>query len=110
MNAYIAWDTESITYKTIVYAENLEEAKKISISTENLKKSDYINIIVKRFPEMDKHYRGISEIDWNDMKDREILVRLGWKCYDASYECNACPLKNICGSLGGALEDETNRC
>lgn len=105
MKAYKAWDTRNVeNCSTVVFAENGKEAKKIARSTEVCEDADYINIRVKRFPEMDKHYRGYVEVDWYDMEDRKALVRLGWMCLDTSEDCDTCPAREFCGQWEG--EDE----
>lgn len=105
MKAYKAWDTRNVEgYSTVVFAENAQKAKKVALGTDACEDADYINIRVQRLPEMDSHYRGKTEIDWYDMEDRKALVSLGWMCLETSEECDACPLKMICGQWEG--EDE----
>lgn len=98
LKAYKVWDNRSLEpSSTVVFAENVRAAKKIARLTDACEDADYINIRVQRFPQMDRHYRGKKEIDWYDMEDRKALVYLGWMCLETSYECDACPVKNICG-------------
>ena len=105
MKAYKAWDAMSLEpYSTVVFAENAKAAKKAAASTEVCEDADYINIRVQRFPEMDNHYRGRTEIDWCDMEDRKALVSLGWMCLETSEECDTCPAREFCGQMEG--EDE----
>lgn len=105
MKAYKVWDTKSLEFSsTVVFAKNSREAKKLALGTDACEDADYINVRVLRFPEMDSHYRGKTEIDWYDMEDRKALVSLGWMCLETSEECDACPLKMICGQWEG--EDE----
>ena len=107
MKAYQVWDTMSVeNCSTVVFAENGKEAKKIARSTEVCEDADYINIRVKRFPEMDKHYRGHVEVDWYDMEDRQALVRLGWMCLDTGEECDTWPVREFCGHWEGEDEEE----
>lgn len=97
MKAYKAWDTKSLEdYSTVVFAETAKEAKKIAFATETCEDADYINVRVQRFPQMDEHYRGEPEIDWYNMEDREVLVRLGWRCAETSWDCDTCPCRRIC--------------
>lgn len=97
MKAYKAWDARSYEEgTTVVFAENAKEAKRIASFSEQLQDADWIDIRVNRFPKMDKHYRGIDEIDWNNADDRKALVELGWTCIETSYECEYCVCKSIC--------------
>lgn len=97
LKAYKAWDAHSIEpYQTVVFAENEREARRIAYTTDTCEDADYINIRVKRCPQMDEHYRGKAEIDWYDMEDRKALVALGWRCLDTSEECDTCPVKELC--------------
>lgn len=105
MKAYKVWDNGSVEpYSTVIFAESVREAKKIARSMEVCEDADYVNIRVQRFPAMDEHYRGHVEADWFDMEDRKALVSLGWMCLETSDECDACPVKDICGHWEG--EDE----
>lgn len=97
MKAYKAWDDRNLEpCSTVVFAENVRAAKKIARSTDACEDADYINVRVLRFPEMDRHYRGKTEIDWYDMEDRKALVSLGWMCLEISEECDTCPVKTFC--------------
>lgn len=98
MKAYKAWDENNCEgYSTVVFAENASKAKAIAFHSEACEDADYINIRIHRFPEMDKHYRGISEVDWYNTEDRRALVALGWYCLEPeSWECESCPAKDIC--------------
>ena len=59
MKAYKAWDEEGYdSGSTIVFAENIREAKKIAMSTDACSEADFINIRVKRFKELDALYKG----------------------------------------------------
>ncbi len=102
MKAYKAWDTMSLEpYSTVVFAENVKDAKKVAASSEVCKDADYINIRVQRFPEMDKRYRGSVEVDWYNMEDRQALVSMGWMCLETSDECDTCPAREFCGQMEG---------
>ena len=105
MKAYQAWDTRSVEEcSTVVFAETAQAAKVIAFHTETCEDADFINVRVRRLPQMDGRDRGRSEVDWYDMEDRKALVSLGWMCLETSEECDACPLKMICGQWEG--EDE----
>ena len=105
LKAYEAWDERSLEpVETVVFAKNVREAKKIAFGTVVCENADYINVRVRRFPQMDDHYRGKTEIDWHDMEDRKALVRLGWICLETSDECDTCPARTLCRQW----EDEDN--
>lgn len=107
MKAYKAWDATVDSGSTVVFAENLKAAKKIAACTEVCEDSEWIDIRVKRYPEMDQHYRGNPEIDWYDPEDRQALVALGWTCYEPlDDECEACPAFDICNFTHWRREEE----
>ena len=98
MKAYKAWDEYSYEgYSTVVFAENATKAKAIALYSEACEGARYVDIRVRRLPEMDKHYRGSNEADWCCPEDRRALVALGWYCLEPeSWECRSCPAKDIC--------------
>lgn len=97
MKAYKAFDNGAVEiYSTVVFAENCREAKKIAFETECCEDAQYIDVRVQRFPQADKLYRGLREIDWYDMNERKALVELGWSCFEPSFECETCDAKSIC--------------
>lgn len=97
MKAYKAWDSKAVeNYSTVVFAETETEARAIALTTETCEGAEYIDIRVKRFPEMDGHDRGRKEIDWYDMEGRRDLVSLGWSCLETSWERDTCECKEIC--------------
>ena len=101
MKAYKAWDEKYYDCgTTIVFAENIREAKKIAMSTDACSEAEFIDVRVKRCKDYDVLYKGLSEIDWYDSDTRIILVRdFGWSCIE-EYECDTCPAQQYCG--GGA--------
>jgi len=98
MKAYKAWDERSCEQgSTVVFAENYKEAKKIAFTTETCEDALWIDVRVRRFPQMDAHYRGLCEIDWYNAQDRIALVSLGWSCIEAlPFECSRCVARKIC--------------
>lgn len=99
MKAYKAWDDAlDENYSTIVFAENVREAKKIAFCCDALDDADWISVRVKRQPEADRLYKGKPEIDWWDAETRLALVRdLGWACLDPyELECEKCAAKPYC--------------
>lgn len=99
MKAYQVWDCKSCeNWSTVVFAESVSEAKVKARSTDDCEGAEYINIRVKRLPEMDDHYRGRDEIDWWDAEDRRALVALGWECAEPDVtDCPTCPARDLCG-------------
>lgn len=107
MKAYKAWDAATDCGSTVVFAENLREAKKIAFTTEVCEDAAWTDVRVKRYPEMDQHYRGNRVIDWYDPEDRRALVALGWRCYDpVENECAACPAFDICDYYSDWINEE----
>jgi hypothetical protein len=102
MKAYKAWDEKEYdSGSTIVFAENIREAKKIAMSTDACSEAEFIDIRVKRIKECDALYKGTSEIDWYDEETRIVLVRdFGWSCLE-EYMCDKCPAQQYC-TKGGA--------
>lgn len=98
MKAYHVRDSASDdNCSTIVFAENLTQAKLIAQSTDACEDARYIDIRVKRVPEADGLYKGNSEVDWYDDETRIVLVRdFGWACWEPSFECDNCPAKQYC--------------
>ena len=98
MKAYKAWDEKAIEQcSTIVFAENIKEAKKIAMATDACEEARFIDIRVKRYKEADFLYKGSSEVDWYDEETRVALVRdFGWRCYDTSFECESCEARQYC--------------
>lgn len=82
---------------TIVFADDLKEAKKVAVFTDCCEDARYIDIRVHREPEADSIYKGKNEIDWYDMNTRRYLMEhLNWACIETSWECDTCPCKDVC--------------
>ena len=98
MKAYKAWDEKAFDpCLTIVFAENIKEAKKIAMATDTCEEARFIDIRVKRCKEADCLYKGSSEIDWYDEETRIALVRdFGWCCSYTSWECENCAARKYC--------------
>lgn len=97
MKAYKAWDAKNDDSGcTVVFAENIREAKKIAMSTDACSEADFIDIRVKRFKECDALYKGKPEMDWDDEETRIVMVRdFGWSCLE-EYMCDKCPAQQYC--------------
>lgn len=107
MKAYQVWDSgNDENGSTVVFAESARDAKAQARSTDVCENAEYIDIRVKRLPEMDDHCRGRDEIDWRDAEDRRALAALGWQCGNPDLDdCPACPARDLCG-YWDALEFE----
>ena len=92
MKAYRTWDEKALDpCATIVFAENIKEAKKIAMATDTCEEANFIDIRVKRLKEADYLYKGSNEIDWYDEETRIALVRdFGWRCYKIFRKQNFC--------------------
>lgn len=99
MKGYKAWDEGADEQcSTIVFAENIREAKKIAMATDTCEDAKFIDIRVKRYKEADCLYKNSNEIDWYDEETRIALVKdFGWRCYDTSWECKKCTARKYCG-------------
>ena len=98
IKAYKAWDEYSYEgYSTVVFAESASKAKMIALYSDACEDARFTDLRVKRLPEMDKHYRGYSEVDWDNPEDRKALVALGWSCLEPeTWQCAACPAADTC--------------
>lgn len=85
-------------YSTIVFAETRGKAKAIAMATDVCDGCKFTDIACYRMKEADKYYRGRDIIDWNDPKDRVILVeRFGYVCEEIEEgECEICHASSVC--------------
>lgn len=96
MKAYYAYEN-NYEYSTIVFAENVSQAKTLAMWSEQFEDVPYIDIRVQRMKEADNLYKGRSEIDWDNEDTRLVLVRdFSWACYEPSWECDTCSAKAYC--------------
>lgn len=109
MKAYKACDSFAPDYGcTVVFAANAKEAKKIAFCSKLLEDMDWINIRVKRIPELDDAYRGRCEIDWLNQNDRLAMVKYGFYCDDESFdpcECVKCAAREWCGQYEAWMDE-----
>lgn len=107
MKAYKAFN-EFTGYGTVVFAENTGQAKCILLGTWEFEGFDYIELRVRRAPELDSEYRGHSEMDWEDDLDRLALVKNGWSCHDDCFDpddCERCTGRDYCDRYEEYLEE-----
>lgn len=112
MKAYQAWNTTEPYYSTIVFAENISEAKKIAFRSDvfdGLWDLKWTDIRVKRNKSFDNAYHGNAEMDFDDPIDRRIFCEHGWECSDemfTPYLCKGCTGKDICSRYEEYLYEE----
>lgn len=100
MKAWLARDKYEFC-ATVVFAETRGKAKVIAMHTESCEDTDFIDIEVRRKPQMDKYYtEGKKEMDWFNSKDRIALVKdCGFYCDEEYWEeedCEVCSAKEYC--------------
>ena len=96
-------------YATVVFAETRGKARALAMHTEACEDVDFIDIEVRRKPQMDKYYKdGKKEMDWFNSKDRVALVRdSNFRCSDEAFDienCEYCPAKEYCYYYENYLE------
>lgn len=100
MKAYRVTDEEACeNYATVVFAETRSQAKTEAMATDACEDARYIDIRATRIPELDKEYRGHTEMDWEDPQDRIALVKCGWSCHPDYWDpsdCERCPAADWC--------------
>lgn len=100
MKAYIISDLKGYCeYSTIVFAESRGKAKVIAIHTDSFEDYEFTEISARRVPKLDKHYRGLAEMDWEDSGDRIAMVKeAGFSCSPEYWkkDCKRCSAKQWC--------------
>lgn len=96
MKAWMVSDEDG--YSTVLFATTRGVAKQAAMKTDVCEDMRYIDIKVYRFPEADKQYRGVSEMDWGNDDDRRFLLAHGWRCMDTPDIdlCQACTDNDVC--------------
>ena len=93
-----AWYKE---YSAIIFAETRAKAHYLATKSDTFEDSEWNEISVRRLPQMDKMYRGNTEMDWDYAEDRIALVKeCGWHCsedyVDYEKDCPSCPAAQFC--------------
>ena len=102
MKAWVCQDRTESFYSTVVFAETRGKARAAAMRTDCCEDVPFTDIVVNRFREMDSHYRGHTEMDWDDEQDRRALVERGWHCWEPSgWECESCWCRDICTHIDG---------
>ena len=87
-------------YSVVIFAETRGKAHYLATKSDAFEDSEWNDIRVIRLPQMDKMYRGNTEMDWDSAEDRIALVKDGWYCNDdyVDYEkdCPSCPAAQFC--------------
>lgn len=99
MKAYVVTDKNECVYSTVVFAETRGKAIALAQSTDACEDVPFTEISARRVPQMDKYYRGKSEMDWYNADDRIALCKeAGFSCSDEVLEpeCEICPAKEYC--------------
>jgi hypothetical protein len=96
---------------TVVFAETRGKARSMAMSTEVCEDAEFVDIEVRRKPQMDKYYEdGKKEMDWFNSKDRIALVKDANFVCDADYlqweDCDTCSAKEFCDRYQDHLESE----
>ena len=101
MKAWIVRDNESGS-AAVVFAETRGKARSLARATDACCDVDFLDIEVRRVPQMDKYESPEKwEMDWNNANDRIALVKeCGFECHSDYFdigECEVCPAKEYCG-------------
>ena len=110
MKAWIVKDKDEYA-ATIVFAETRGKARALARCTEACEDVDFVDIVVRRRPQLDKYYtKGKKEMDWYNSKDRIALVRDGGFVCDYEYwereDCDTCPAKEYCDTYQDLISEK----
>lgn len=113
MKAYKVYDRIGYScYSVVVFAESPGKAKVIALGTDEFPSSDwdFTDLSARRIPELDKYYRGNSEMDWYNDDDRIALItEAGYQCDEDSFdpeECEKCIGKDYCSRYTDYLDEK----
>lgn len=99
---------------TVVFAETRGQARALAMHTEACEDAAFVNIEVRRKPQMDKYYTdGKREMDWFNSSDRIALVKdCGFVC-DREYwehdDYDYCPSKEYCDQYADLVADQAEK-
>lgn len=98
MKAWIVDDPIEAATAAVVFAETRGQAKVLAQSTDACEDMAFTDIRAVRAPELDRFYKGKSEMDWFDHDDRIAMVRYGGMhcAYEVDTECETCPANKWC--------------
>lgn len=94
----------------VVFAETAGKAKAYTAGTDTFCDYGFTGIRVLRKADLDRFYKGKTEMDWFDPKERIAMVRYAnFECShelsDAECGCEDCEAKKWCGRYEG-MHDE----
>ena len=86
---------------TVVFAETRGKAKVLAMHTDACEDADFMDIEIRRVPQMDKYYTaGKKEMSWFKAADRIALVKdCGFTCDTDAFnleDCPYCPANEHC--------------
>lgn len=99
IKAYEVQDKNECLYATIVFAETRGKAIALAQHTDACEDAEFTRITARRVPQMDKYYRGRSEMDWLNAGDRIAMCKdAGFACSSEVWEpeCEMCSAKDCC--------------
>lgn len=114
MKAWHVRDKQAYTdFAAIVFAETRGKAHSIAMNTDACEDAKWNDISVRRAPDLDRFYRGLSEMDWYNENDMVAMVRYGgFRCsYEMSItelECEKCAAKEWCERYTDEAEEVNN--
>lgn len=113
MKAYKVFDGSGYAdYVLIVFAETRSKAIVAALGTDEFPYGEweYTQLRARRVPELDKHYRGHSVMEWYNAEDRIAMVKeAGFRCDDDSFDpecCRSCPASSYCEKYAEYFEEE----
>lgn len=100
MKAWLVREKDEFS-ATVVFAETRGKAKVLAMHTDACEDADFMDIEIRREPQMDKYYTdGKKEMSWFEAADRIALVKdCGFQCSPEAYQpecCPVCPAKQWC--------------
>ncbi len=94
MSKYKAYRATSGYVETheIVFAVNAGAAKSAAVGLGSLSDAEFLDIRVTREADLDKFYKGHSEISWNDLDAQKVMRAKGWWMNENFDTCGICGL------------------
>ena len=95
----------------VVFAETRGKARALARCTDACEDSNFLDIEVRRLPQIDKYYKdGKIEMDWYNPHDRIILVKeCGFQCESIEYaDCEDCSAREFCDLYNDYVEELQN--
>ena len=93
----------------VVFAESAGKARYIAICSYELGDDlRFQDVRVYRAPSLDKCYRGLNMMNWNDPQDRIAMVRdAGFQCSEADpVSCEICAARAYCDTYKDRMEEQ----